>query len=180
MRLVTRFPAVSPRRRWRTVCAAAVGAAALATGLAVAPTAAQAQLIPAHPVLPVSGLYVRYQDYNTGWCLDGNSAGSSYTNPCYSGGDTYQEWAYFPTEYTETVQDSQTGRCLDSNYAGNVYTSPCDGDDTYQNWSFGGEGPGFTVQDFQTGLCLDSNSSEADYTDSCNWNNYYQNWTPIS
>jgi hypothetical protein len=134
----------------------------------------------AHPALPVSGLYVRYQDDNTGLCLDGNYAGSSYTNPCYGGGDTFQDWAYEITQYNAvTLGSQQTGRCLDSNYAGNVYTSLCDGNDTFQNWSFGSQGTGFTIQNYQTGLCLDSNANENDYTDPCNWNNSYQNWTPL-
>jgi hypothetical protein len=184
MNLITRFSAVSPRRRWRAACAAAIGATALATGLTVAPMAAQADQPPNAAVssvraLPVSGVYSRYQDYATGLCLDGNYT-NSYTNPCYGGGDTYQEWAYFITEYTSTLQDYQTGRCLDGNYAGAVYTSPCDGDDTYQNWNFGGQGPGYTIQDYQTGRCLDSNSSDSDYTSPCNWNNNYENWTPVS
>jgi hypothetical protein len=182
---VTRFPAISRRRR--AACTTLLGAVTLAVGLTVAPSAAQANVAPdpaasnftaAVPALPLSGYYIRYYDYNTGLCLDGNGDGSSYTNPCYAGGDTYQDWAYYITGITSTLQDEQTGRCLDSNYAGNVYTSPCDGNDTYQNWSFGGQGPAYTVQDYQTGLCLDSNSSENDYTDPCNWNDYYQNWVP--
>lgn len=175
MSLLTRFSVLNPGSR--TARVAVLCATALAIGLAVTPvTAAQAQ---GQPKVPAAGLYGAYNDYSTKRCLDSDYAGSAYTTPCYAN-DTYQDWAYFLTQYGMTLNDYQTARCLDSNYAGAVYTSACNGDNTYQNWSFGGEGPGNTIQDYQTGLCLDSNSSGNLYTDGCNWNNYYQNWGPTS
>jgi hypothetical protein len=172
MGLLANFQVVSPRRR--TACVTVLGAAALAIGLAVAPvTAAHAE-----GKAPPPGLYVPYQDYSTGRCLDSNYAGSAYTDPCFEDGN-FQDWAYFTTGYSMTLNDVQTALCLDSNYAGAVYTDSCNGNNTYQNWSFGGEGPGYTIQDYQTGLCLDGNSSGSLYTDACNWNNYYQNWTQL-
>ncbi len=175
------------RRRWLGAGAPIGGAAARQTD---PPTAAHAPPTPnvavnaassIKPALPGIGSTARYSDYDTGLCLDGNGAGNAYTNPCYGGGDTHQNWATSATEFGRlTLKDQQTGRCLDSNYAGDVYTSPCDGDDTYQNWSFGGNGPAYTIQNYQTGRCLDSNASEKLYTSPCNWNNFYENWDPRS
>jgi hypothetical protein len=175
--LLARLSVLSLRRRWRTASVIVLGA----TSLVLVPVAAHAQTTQDQPGIPMLGVYSRWSDYSTGRCLDSNYAGSAYTSPCYAGGDTYQEWAMFETEYgRDTLNDLQTGRCLDSNSAGAVYTDSCNGDDTYQNWSLGGDGPGYTLQDLQTGLCLDSNSSGSLYTDPCNWNNYYQNWSPTS
>jgi hypothetical protein len=164
--LLPTLGSLASRRRGLTACAAALGSTALTVGLAVTPASASTYLFT-----------TRWRDYQTALCLDSNYAGAVYTNPCYAGGDTYQNWEFYSGTYAGNYQDQQTGLCLDSNYAGAVYTDACDSDDTYQNWTLGGEGPGETIQDYQTGLCLDSNSAEAVYTYACNWNDTYQNWT---
>jgi Ricin-type beta-trefoil lectin domain len=163
--LVTRFRAFSSRRRGLTAGAAILGTTALTVGLTVAPASAGS-------TYQQTGTW---QDYQTGLCLDGNSSGAVYTNPC--NGDAYQKWGvWLTTDNTNNFQSQQTGLCLDSNYAGAVYADACNSNDTYQGWTEGGEGPGVTIQDFQTGLCLDSNYAYAVYADACNWNDTYQNW----
>jgi hypothetical protein len=188
MSLLSRVRAPGPRRLWLPAMVAVLGAMALVAGPSGAAQAqaqpaqaqpAQAQLAQAQPLLPFLYEFSRYQDYNTRRCYDSNYAGAAYTDPCYSGGDTFQEWAEYPTEYSFTLQNEQTRRCLDSDYAGSVYTSPCDGDNTYENWSVGGEGPAYTLEDYQTHRCLDSNTSGHLYTSPCNWNDYYENWIPL-
>jgi hypothetical protein len=185
MSSLTRFRALSPRRHWRAACATLLGAAALTIGLTAAPAAAHASVTPA---LPVPEYYLPYSDYATGYCLDSDSAGDAFTYPCSAGNeDANQDWAYYLTGYTSTLNDLGTGRCLDGGDIASsfgpgtytVYTSLCDGADTYQNWSFGGEGPGYTIQNYQTGHCLDSNIHEETYTYACDWDDYYQNWDPV-
>jgi Ricin-type beta-trefoil lectin domain len=166
--LLPRVRSVASRRRGLTACAAALGTTALSLALTATPASAS-QYVDT----------IRWQDYQTSLCLDSNYAGSVYTNPCYAGGDTYQNWEFYIGTYSANFQDQQTGLCLDSNYAAAVYTDACDSNDTYQNWTGGGEGPGVTIQDYQTGLCLDSNDAEAVYTYACNWNDTYQNWNSL-
>jgi Ricin-type beta-trefoil lectin domain len=74
--------------------------------------------------------FFSFQDDATGRCLDSNSAGNLYTNPCQAPGNTYQTW--WSTE-TSSFFDGATGRCLDSNSTGNAYTLPCNGG-LYQYW----------------------------------------------
>jgi hypothetical protein len=90
-----------------------------------AAAAAQAQPIHTWPGL---GL----QDAQTSRCLDSNTAGAAYTNPCQWPGNHYQDWtmteweAIAPTGVPYdffSFQDDATGRCLDSNAAGALYTA---------------------------------------------------------
>jgi serine/threonine-protein kinase len=142
-----------------------------------AAAAAQAQPIHTWPGL---GL----QDAQTSRCLDSNTAGAAYTNPCQWPGNHYQDWtmteweAIAPTGVPYdffSFQDDATGRCLDSNAAGALYTSPCQTPgNTYQKWYSPGGGQ-VSLSDGQTELCLDSNSAGRAYTHACNGGNY-QNW----
>jgi serine/threonine-protein kinase len=120
-------------------------------------------------------------NYQTGFCLDSNSAGNAYTStPCPNGG-LYQQWYLIvPTgsaSYIGTMGDVATGLCLDSNSAGNVYTDPCNGNNAYQNWVLVFNGPyAAQVGNLATGRCLDSNYAGNIYTSPCNWNDTFQNW----
>jgi hypothetical protein len=184
MKSLTRSRTPGLRRHWRAACATLLGATALTAGLAVAPATAHASAL--QPRLPTSEYYVPWYDDVTQLCLESGYSGDVWTSTCTSSAGYYQYWAYYFTNYTETLQNLQTGRCLDGGDIASpfgpgtytVYTSPCDGDDTYQNWSFGGEGPGYTIQNYQTGHCLDSNINEETYTYACDWDDYYQNWLP--
>jgi hypothetical protein len=77
------------------------------------------------------------QDEQTGRCLDSNSAGSLYTNPCQAPGNRYQMWTAsngsglnFGTNF---IGDVQTGLYLDGNSAGSAYTHSYNGGN-YQIW----------------------------------------------
>jgi hypothetical protein len=71
---------------------------------------------------------------NGGLCLDSNSAGAVYTNPCQEY-NRYQmwEWIVQPDNVHNQVRNIATGRCLGtpSNAPGRVNTVVCPRDDDY-------------------------------------------------
>ena len=167
----------SLRRRWHAVAATAATVAALAVAGSTPAMAA--------PATSASGVTVwRFQDAQTGRCLDSNAVGNVYTNPCQVPGNHYQDW--IETWYSEpagiwivSLRDYATGRCLDSNAAGNLYTNPCQAPgNPYQDWyplaNLGTSGTDL-YKDWQTNRCLDSNYNGNTYTLPCNGGNY-QNW----
>jgi hypothetical protein len=123
--------------------ASAAGALALAAGpVPVADAATPA-------TVAVRSGWFGLESGNLGYCLDGNSAGSVYMNPCQVPGNHYQDWdwtewkAYSPYSgyyYFYSIKSQGTGRCLDSNVLadgddGDVYTNPCQAPgNSYQDW----------------------------------------------
>lgn len=123
-----------------------------------------------------------------GDCLDGNSAGSVYLNPCQVPGNKYQDWnwtkwqAYSPYSgyyYFYSIHSQATGRCLDSNAAGDVYTNPCQAPgNAYQDWYWGpGNTSGYSkFTDVATSLSLWGVDTENPVRTSNNNQPQYNNW----
>lgn len=177
--------------KWRrSALAAAIGVAMLALALTGAKAAVAAQLdLPAHftgasiaaaapNAIVIATWQDGLQDWQTQRCLDSNTAGAVYTNPCQVPGNQYQDWTITEWESVSptgaasvfySYRDVATNRCLDSNTSGNLYTNPCQvPGNTYQTWL----SPGDSHPDALTGLCLDSNTAGSAYTHACNGGNY--------
>jgi serine/threonine-protein kinase len=114
-----------------------------------------------------------FQDVATGFCLDSNTSGNLYTQPCNGG--SFQKWTVTTGGIGGSVrlQDLATGRCLDSNTSGNGYTLPCNGGN-FQQWKSNG-GSVITLTNIATGRCLDSNTARSAYTLQCNGGSF-QKW----
>lgn len=113
------------------------------------------------------------KDYKTGRCLDSNTHGSAYTQPCNGG--SYQKWYQVNTSNGFILKNAKTGRCLDSNTHGSLYTQPCNGG-SYQVWVSASFAATYsTVWDNKTGRYLDSNTHGNAYTQPYNGGGY-QRW----
>ncbi|WP_155342281.1 RICIN domain-containing protein [Acrocarpospora corrugata] len=120
--------------------------------------------------------YYLFHNLNTVECLDSNSGGSAYANPC-NAGNNFQLYAYVSTTWGYLIQSNATGRCLDSNASGLAYTNPCSSGNAYQNWQrVNWSGSNFQLQNIATGRCLQANTSSAISTAPCNSGNTFQRW----
>jgi hypothetical protein len=83
-----------------------------------------------------SGGYVEIRTTNyVNYCLDSNSNGTTYDNPCSNGANVYQLWLRIPqSNGTNLLKNKATGRCLDGNSNGTIYTNPCNSANVYQQW----------------------------------------------
>lgn len=70
-------------------------------------------------------------------CLDSNSNGNVYTNPCWPG-DQYQQWYRWGNDYQGTYQNVATKWCLDT-AGSSIFTWPCVGGppNGYNTWRHG-------------------------------------------
>jgi hypothetical protein len=172
--LFARVKSLVHGRRWLAVMAVVLGAGTFVFGPAVAPASAASA---AAQFSPVWGGTVTFEDYNTRFCLLGNSGNFSAVNTFFCTGGSVFIWNLYSTPFGGwNIVNEGTGQCLDSNAAGSDYTDSCNWNNEYQSWTFGGEGPGETVQDQVTQRCLDSNGVGQSYTSPCDWNDWYQNW----
>ena len=145
--------------------AALVAVGALMPLSASTATAAQTAAAASPATVAVGSGWFGMETWTGGYCLDGNSAGSVYVNPCQVPGNKYQDWnwtkwqAYSPYSgyyYFYSIHSQATGRCLDSNAAGDVYTNPCQAPgNAYQDWYWGpGHTSGAMFTDVATSLPL--------------------------
>ncbi|MEV1062060.1 RICIN domain-containing protein [Streptomyces sp. NPDC050263] len=165
---------LSSRRRW-------TGALAVTLSLGFA-------FMNANTASAAGGIYVKtdiLRNWETGRCLDSNSVGQVYTNPCDQGND-YQRWTvvYKGHSAFDEVQivNKATQRCLYSNdYPSLVLaTVPCEGVGAGQTPGagqvWGADGSGWdNVQLKKRQWCLDSNRGGSAYMQDCNGGNY-QHW----
>lgn len=91
---------------------------------------AAAAAAPAVAAQPVYTQGIGLQDAQTHRCLDSNTAGSVYTNPCQFPGNHYQvwemtEWQTSSGQLFFSYKDFATNRCLDGNASGlgHLYTT---------------------------------------------------------
>ena len=125
-------------------------------------------ILGADPASAYAPFYVKYQDMQTGRCLDSNWNGAVYTLGCNSG--SYQVWDSWAWAGNNPVVNKATGRCLDSNWNGAVYTLPCNGGD-HQKWTETWYSGGTTLRNKATGRCLDSNGQGGVWTTGCDGSN---------
>jgi hypothetical protein len=110
---------------------------------------------------------------STGYCLDGDFAGSVYGGGCNTG--PHQLWFNAnPDGLGDRITNYRTGGCLDSNYYGHTYTLGCNGG-LYQRWTVVFKGTGYEIKNVATGRCLDGTASGYVYANVCN-NGNYQRW----
>jgi hypothetical protein len=112
------------------------------------------------------------------YCLDGNTQGSVYMNPC-NAGNNFQKWTWASAiPSVTTLKSVGTGRCLSGDSAGNVYASPCDGAPN-RSWRVErvpSSSPYPRLRNFSTGQCLWQSSEHGIRTVTCNYNVPAQNW----
>jgi hypothetical protein len=126
---------------------------------------------------------VHLQHATDSYCLDSNSIGDVYFNPCQHG-NTYQEWNITSTSTGYHVQDVGTGRCLDilfgSGQVPYIATGSCGQPSAYISWKLVSGSYGYEFDDTALGYCLDgnrnANPSIYPTTGVCIPGNGYQNW----
>jgi hypothetical protein len=115
-----------------------------------------------------------------GSCLDSNTGGSVYFNPCQSG-NGYQEWRFiYVTNGLWHIQDVNTGLCLRVDYQyGLGTTSTCGNNDMGVLWQLWNGNRQFENGD--NFACLDGNTSRPYQTQgTCVAGNMYQTWNLIN
>ena len=119
------------------------------------------------------------QHIQAGYCLDSNSAGSVYMNPCQAD-NQYQQWRYiwYSNVGAYAIQDVMTGRCLNSSSSGLGTIPTCGGLVSYgQWWNVWSGNWGSQFENWDNDYCLDgANQSVYPTRGTCVASNLYQNW----
>ncbi|GAA1983151.1 ricin-type beta-trefoil lectin domain protein [Catenulispora subtropica] len=114
------------------------------------------------------------QNVAVGRCLDSNTQGQLYSNPCASLSNGYQRWLITTNSNGSlTFQDVATGLCLDGDGT-SVYTHPCTAGNGYQQWLPTWGGSGWILKHVASGKVLDMQTDGTPYFNAQNGGNYQQ------
>ncbi|MFF3013608.1 RICIN domain-containing protein [Streptomyces sp. NPDC057939] len=121
-------------------------------------------------------------NWQTSWCLDGDTTGSVYTKKNSNGCGTsnpYQRWVFHSTGNGTMLQSSKTHLCLAGGGAGSdrVTAKACNSQDPQQWWDQHYVMQDvFTLINHQNKRALDSNMKGDVYTSNFSDSNPYMKW----
>ncbi|MEW2374410.1 RICIN domain-containing protein [Streptomyces sp. NPDC006656] len=148
--------------------AATLGASALLfSGMA-----GSASAIDLEPVRPD-----QVKNVQTGLCLDSDTQGKAYTNPCRNDNKYQQWWVHFNDAGQYQLENRQTGLCLQAGSGDSVVTASCSATKSAQWWTLNGIGnQRYVLSNVANGRSLDSNQKGQAYTSPHSLSNPYMQW----